>query len=303
MKDRRFNSNQNTNKPKFSMWRLIYPLLIFIGASIIASIVFGFVFAAMSSVDYASADFDVEQASQIASEYAVKYSNYISMVESVIVIALGILFMKRDKKRLFQEGFLTEYDKVPVIFFGIALLLGAAAAATGNNLIGISGLAEYYSETIESLNNAVYSGGIIVEVIAIGILAPVAEEMVFRGLLYKRSREQLKPLTAMILTSFLFAFFHGNVVQGVYAFLIGILCAFALERFKNILAPILVHIGANIFSIVMVETGASDFITQSNTTTIIYIVIMAALVAVFTWLIHDKVEPKILVSAPNGDIQ
>ena len=89
----------------------------------------------------------------------------------------------------------------------------------------------------------------------LGIVAPIAEEMIFRWLVYLRIRDHFPVWTSILITSALFGIYHMNVPQGLYAFLLGIFFAWALEMTGNIWASALLHCGANAFSLALQELG------------------------------------------------
>lgn len=74
------------------------------------------------------------------------------------------------------------------------------------------------------------------------ILAPVCEELIFRGLTYKFARRAgLNFLLANILQALLFGIIHMNWIQGTYAFCLGLLLGFVNERYSSLYASILLH--------------------------------------------------------------
>ena len=55
---------------------------------------------------------------------------------------------------------------------------------------------------------------------------------------------------------------HWNVVQFLYAGILGLLLAWLLERTGFLYAPVLAHIGANVMAVVRSETGWLDIAYQ-----------------------------------------
>ena len=99
---------------------------------------------------------------------------------------------------------------------------------------------------------AVLSGGLLwQQLLVIGLLAPLAEELIFRGLVFGRLREELHFWPAAVLSALLFAGFHGNIVQGVYAFWGGLLMARSYETYHSIKAPFTIHAVSNLLSILL----------------------------------------------------
>lgn len=76
------------------------------------------------------------------------------------------------------------------------------------------------------------------------LLAPVAEELIFRKLLVDRVCAYGES-TAILLSGFLFALFHGNLNQFAYAFTIGLFLAFLYVKTGRVLYPILLHMAIN----------------------------------------------------------
>ena len=62
-----------------------------------------------------------------------------------------------------------------------------------------------------------------------GIIAPAAEEMIFRWLIYLRLRDWLKMPVAAVISGLIFGIYHGNIVQGIYASILGTAFAWILE--------------------------------------------------------------------------
>ena len=82
--------------------------------------------------------------------------------------------------------------------------------------------------------------------LAIGLLAPLAEEIVFRGailrsLLEKPLTTHLSPLTSIIISALLFALVHMNPAQMPYAFIAGLLLGWMYWRTGNILPGMAYH--------------------------------------------------------------
>lgn len=86
-----------------------------------------------------------------------------------------------------------------------------------------------------------------------GIVAPVAEEMIFRWVVYLRLRDNGKMLFAVIVSAVFFGIYHGNLVQAIYASILGMFFACLLEWTGNLLSCVLLHVGANVWSLVYPE--------------------------------------------------
>ena len=80
------------------------------------------------------------------------------------------------------------------------------------------------------------------------IVAPIFEDLLFRGVLYRRLRDYLNVPLAILISAAAFGIFHGNIIQFFYASALGILFAACYEHYGTVLVPILCHLGANLTS-------------------------------------------------------
>ena len=77
--------------------------------------------------------------------------------------------------------------------------------------------------------------------ITIGLLAPVAEEVVFRGAILKSLLTKYRPWLAIVLSAVIFSIGHLNPAQMPHAFLIGLLLGWMYWRTGSILPGMAYH--------------------------------------------------------------
>ncbi len=73
------------------------------------------------------------------------------------------------------------------------------------------------------------------------VLAPLAEELFFRGFIYKLVRSRYAFSAAAVLTSVFFAVIHRSPYQILPLFFISMLLCYTYEKTQNIIAPIILH--------------------------------------------------------------
>ena len=95
------------------------------------------------------------------------------------------------------------------------------------------------------------SVGLIAGIILFGIITPVAEELVFRGIVLSRLNLGFGVTPAIILSALMFGIYHGNLVQGIYGTLMGLIIGYVYIKYDALVYPILVHSGANILVFVI----------------------------------------------------
>ena len=79
-------------------------------------------------------------------------------------------------------------------------------------------------------------------IIAAIILAPISEELIFRGVIQHYAMKVSKYFwVANVIQALMFAIVHMNWVQGTYAFIIGLVLGWLRHRYKTLWVPIIVH--------------------------------------------------------------
>lgn len=92
---------------------------------------------------------------------------------------------------------------------------------------------------------SISNGQLVYAGLAAILIAPVAEEILFRGILYRALRERGWPRTALVGTSVLFGAIHGHLPSFVALSFLGWVFALLYDRTSNLLAPILAHSAFN----------------------------------------------------------
>lgn len=83
------------------------------------------------------------------------------------------------------------------------------------------------------------------------VLAPVVEEVFFRGILYPYLKQRTRQSFALIVTSVLFAAIHFNVMIFIPLVFFGIVLALLYERTDSLITPIATHAVFNATNFVM----------------------------------------------------
>ncbi len=91
--------------------------------------------------------------------------------------------------------------------------------------------------------------------LALGVIAPLCEELAFRGLIFNGLCRRFRPWTAVLLSSFLFALYHANVFQFIPAFVLGVVLALFTARSRSVLPAIVFHCVHNRMLILIVFAG------------------------------------------------
>lgn len=96
--------------------------------------------------------------------------------------------------------------------------------------------------------------GVVVALAAI-LLAPLGEELLFRGLLFPALRRTLPVWPAALLSGLLFAVIHVEWIAIVVIFPVGVLFALAYQARRTLLVPIAAHATFNLINVVLLRVG------------------------------------------------
>lgn len=87
--------------------------------------------------------------------------------------------------------------------------------------------------------------------LAVAVLVPIAEEMLFRGAMLRRLLEVTGyrgRWAAIVVVAAIFGAVHGNIPQGINAFALGLLLGWLYVRTRSIVPGVAFHIATNSFS-------------------------------------------------------
>ena len=99
-----------------------------------------------------------------------------------------------------------------------------------------------YSDRVETVSNAPSWLFCLSTV----VIAPIAEEWVFRGLIFRSLKNGLPCIFAVLLCSAAFAALHGTVIWMLYTFFLGVLLCMLYECTQSLWACIACHAAFNI---------------------------------------------------------
>lgn len=144
---------------------------------------------------------------------------------------------------------------------------------------------ESYSELIQSTGLGETS---IISMIATVILAPIGEECVFRGVTMRLlHRTGVKFWVINFVQALLFGIMHGNLVQGVYAFALGLVLGLIVYRYKSILMGILLHLTYNLLGVTASWIPFEDSVVLQ-----VAVIVLAVFAAAFGLILCLKETPR-----------
>ena len=182
---------------------------------------------------------------QYWTEVSEKFSNNSTMwavlirITALIIATLPLLW-----------SFIKEYPRIlpgpdkRVIRLCYVTVLAISASILVNVIAQSTGFTKT-SESFAKTASTQFSLPLWLGIIVYGLITPVTEEIVHRGIIYNRLRRYFNLPIAIIAGSLLFGISHGNLVQLVYATVMGIFICCIYERYGSFVYPVLFHCISN----------------------------------------------------------
>lgn len=138
-----------------------------------------------------------------------------------------------------------DLKKVPGKDALLLVVTGGLLSLGMNFLFSVTGFVKV-SEQYQQVAEVQFALPLWLGCVFYGILSPVVEEIVFRGISYNALKRFVAEKAAILWSALLFGAFHGNVVQMTYASIMGVVLSLVYQKYQNLLAPILLHGAANV---------------------------------------------------------
>ncbi len=235
------------------VWAFLYPFLLFYIMGELARQVVGYTVLFISQSN--DALFNYIFVLEASDEEKLAFSgngSAIVQILALIVVFIILYFMADGRKCLTaaKKKYGQSPQQKPFVWAATALLL-----ALGINMFFIgTGLLEVSSGYQESAAN-LYAVGIPLGIILYGFFSSTVEEFLFRGIILVQMDRYMKPDMALLFTSLLFGVYHGNIIQGIYAFAIGAVLGMAYRDRGNFLLIAAIHGVINIIVFLMSSLG------------------------------------------------
>jgi membrane protease YdiL (CAAX protease family) len=133
----------------------------------------------------------------------------------------------------------TKEKKGPMVVWSILIAITMCTVST--QLVNIIGfftpdvVNEFADMLVEALSSPL-------TILAVVLLAPIAEELVFRGVVqHYMMKVSSRFWIANASQALMFAIMHMNLIQGLYTFLLGLVLGWLRYRYKSLAAPIIMH--------------------------------------------------------------
>lgn len=169
---------------------------------------------------------------------------------SIIILSFGFWYF--HKFELFQNSF---SSSLRPFYWNIKLILGLLILAVGLIYVStyvtsfVSMINPSWMKTFETIQDTLGMDHLTIGLFLYAvILGPINEELIFRGLTLSYASKALPFWIANILQALLFGIYHMNMIQGTYAFVLGLFFGYIRMKGGSIIFSILLHIIYNFFA-------------------------------------------------------
>lgn len=205
-----------------------------------------------------------------------------------LVLWMLIRFYKEDQNQLvlgeiMEDAFPEEFDKFneeEVVIPKHQPRITSRKIFAGTIILGIIGFRFFYDNSISYfLTENIPVDEEIVEafetlfswpvyaIFSIVVIAPFYEELLFRKFMLGGLLKKVKPVYAILISSFFFALIHMNWLQGINAFILGIIAGWIYYKTESISLSIFAHFVNNFYALsigILHETFLSEPVLWAN---------------------------------------
>ena len=292
-------------KLKSLAWVALY-MLIAVGSQLVLGIALGIIIFKIAAVTGIAGNAEglqklIEQASEFISR-GLPLIVLSGAVELVLLGCFGPWYYFREKRYGFRPCYRKSFSVKNVLrivgigFFGQYLISLIIALV----YMVLPEIFKSYETLVENFD--ISNGPPLLMIFFVCLLGPLAEEVVFRGMIYGRLRRAFSLVPSMLISALLFGIYHGNWVQGIYASVFGMILAYVYEKTQTIWGSFLLHAVFNLSSYIIGHMeGAMENVGWDIPTWAVFLFYVISAVIVALLLRQFRTEPGEQNVEKNGE--
>lgn len=227
----------------------------------LAQILVGFVFGIFLAI---------QGGGHVDSSVISKNTVLISTISDFVALLIFILMLKNKEENLMMR---CKFNKAKISSIMLSILSAIGLMLVSSSFLYLTqNIFKDYDKVVSNISAGEQS---IFGVICVVVLIPIFEEIFFRGLIFNELRKNINLLLSIVIQALIFALAHGNVKQGVYAFLLGIITAAAYTWTKSIWSNIAIHITFNLFGSIPIPD-----VLYNKISVVIYIILGIGIIVI-----------------------
>lgn len=283
---------QVQNQPKKKIWKGILFSVLAMVAAFAVQIIVGIPAAAILMVQCTmQAGGDANAAMELYMEAAAGTDFMTNLLVAstavygiVVLLWYKLVYVKKytaEKREAFKENVLKGKVLISLVIAAVGCYCFDILVATVVSIISPEAL-----ESFNSLMDSALGGDELMAFLAVVILAPIAEELLFRGIIFRMLVKHWSEIAAIIVSALLFGIYHMNLMQAIYVLPVGLLLGYTAYKCKSVLPCIMIHMINNFMPYVL---GVLPESLQAEWFCVIIVLVCAA--ALFAiWKMPKKAE-------------
>lgn len=128
------------------------------------------------------------------------------------------------------------------------LLAGLCGNVFVSGAMDLLPFSQALQDSYQQASSALDSSWMLMNVLSVAVLAPITEEVVFRGLALSRLRQAMPAWLAVLAQGLVFGLIHGQLLWMLYAAVFGVVLGWVRVKTGSLGAAILLHVGFNVSS-------------------------------------------------------
>jgi membrane protease YdiL (CAAX protease family) len=240
------------------IWRAIYPALLYFASSGIVAFFAGIIMSVkmMAGQELSVIAIDTAALAQEIQNSIMANTMLFALIGYLLSFVIFLPMWRKTRKRYRRFG-------------GGGLNIGAAALTLGlsvglhfliSGVLTLTDITRFFP-SYQIVEDMITADNLPMRITAVGFAAPVVEELCFRGVTLNRLSNN-KIWLAVLIQAALFGMIHFNLLQGIYAVILGVVFGCIYVRFKSLWYPVIAHISFNmigqLLSALASDTEAAD---------------------------------------------
>ncbi|MFW6238151.1 MAG: CPBP family intramembrane glutamic endopeptidase [Halanaerobiales bacterium] len=188
---------------------------------------------------------------------------YVSMGALIITAVVLLVITLNKREQIFRYLLLENYHRINK---KLLLIVAICAGGLTGFASGLNHLVFYFFElplnNIEMMYQVIH--GIQGFILAL-IIAPIFEELIFRGIFLRGLDTHIASWKAVLISSVLFTVLHANTLQIIPPLLFGLFVGYLYVKFKSIALCIFAHFAFNVIPYInyqIIEQDELDMVTE-----------------------------------------
>ena len=177
---------------------------------------------------------------------------FVACIVSIVIFGIWYYFgfVKKDIKADKYESGIAKMKDPGTIIFLVVLTLGMHFfVCLVGSLVGY--LIPDSGEWLDSIMGMTVGENDIAGYLSVMLIAPISEEIAFRGVMLKKLKESFGFVGCVTVTTVLFGIMHLNPMQSIYVLPMGVMFAYVAYKYDSVIPAIIAHILNNCVGMIL----------------------------------------------------